>query len=320
MFANKPGKPFALLLMGATATGKTDLAVKLHERFPVEIISVDSALIYRDMNLGTAKPDAETLEKAPHFLIDILDPAESWSAWNFVQQATELIQQINQRQRIPLLVGGTMMYFHALERGMSALPESDATTRQQLTQKLKELGLDAMYQRLLELDPESASTIKPTDPQRILRALEVISLSGHRMSELLQQGNQKPDIEFSRLMLEVTERSVLHQRIAQRFNRMIEQGFEQEVSALQQRGDLNLEMPSMRCVGYRQMWEYLEGNYSHNTMVEKSVVATRQLAKRQLTWLRKYQQVKRLDYLQFSEDEAFKYLEQAIANQQVVDV
>ena len=313
-------KPHALLLMGATATGKTDLAVKIVERFPVDIISVDSALIYRGMDIGTAKPDPETLLRAPHQLINILDPAEKWSAWNFVQQAIQLIHQINAQQRIPLLVGGTMMYFHALEQGLNALPEADALTRKTLNDELHEQGLEALYQKLVDLDPEMAASLKVTDTQRILRALEVIRLSGQPMSVLLRQNKQRSDIVFSRMMLEVNDRTELHQRIAQRFHEMIHQGFEQEVSDLYQRGDLNLEMPSMRCVGYRQMWEYFDGNYSQSTMVEKSIVATRQLAKRQLTWLRKYDQVKRLDFLQFSEDEAFKFVEQAIASYHVFDL
>jgi len=304
----------AILLMGATATGKTDLAVRLCERFPVEIISVDSALIYRDMDIGTAKPDAETLKKAPHFLIDILDPSQSWSAWNFVQQATDLISKINQRNHVPLLVGGTMMYFNALEQGMSRLPESDEKIRLMLNARLKQQGLEALYDELSSIDSETAARIKPTDPQRILRALEVYQLSGLPMSELLKQGNLKPDIEFTRLMLDVDDRSTLHQRIEQRFQLMLDLGFEQEVEQLRMRGDLNLDMPSMRCVGYRQMWEYLDGNYRHQTMVERSIIATRQLAKRQMTWLRKYEKVKRLNYLEYSNNEAFKFVEMTLNN------
>lgn len=309
-----PEKPRAILLMGATATGKTDLAVKLSERFPLEIISVDSALIYREMDIGTAKPDSETLKKAPHFLIDILDPAQSWSAWNFVQQATELIEQINQRNHIPLLVGGTMMYFNALEQGMGPLPQSDASTRLFLNEQLRQRGLQSLYDELKLKDPETAAKIKATDPQRILRALEVHHLSGESMSALLKQGNRKPELSLTHLILDVEDRSTLHQRIEQRFQQMLELGFEDEVKQLRARCDLNPGMPSMRCVGYRQMWEYLDGNYHYQDMVDKSIAATRQLAKRQLTWLRKYEKVRRLNYLEYSNDEAFKFIETALTN------
>lgn len=296
-------RPEAILLMGATATGKTDLAVKLAGQFPVEIISVDSALIYKDMDIGTAKPDAELLQRAPHFLIDILDPSQRWSAWDFVQQATDLINQISERGNIPLLVGGTMMYFNALEQGLNDLPMADENLRLELQQQLDNDGLASLYAELEGIDAESASRIKPTDPQRILRALEVYRLSGKTMSELLRKNRNTPAIDFKRLVLEVPERAELHQRIEQRFNIMLEQGFEQEVIELRRRDDLNLELPSMRCVGYRQMWMYLDGNLSYQEMVNKSVVATRQLAKRQLTWLRKYQDVKRLNYRDYSFDE-----------------
>jgi tRNA dimethylallyltransferase len=312
MHSTSADKPLALLLMGATATGKTDLAVKLKERFPVEIISVDSALIYRDMNIGTAKPDAETLRRAPHFLIDILDPSQSWSAWDFVQQATQLIQEINARGKVPLLVGGTMMYFNALEQGMSKLPASDEATRQSLQQQLQQYGLAALYRKLQEIDPDMAARLRPTDPQRILRALEVYRLSGKPMSELLQKDIEHPDIQFHRMMLDVEDRGELHRRIQQRFHHMLECGFELEVTRLRERGDLTPDMPSMRCVGYRQMWMYLDGNYDYQAMVEKSVSATRQLAKRQMTWLRKYQQIKRMNYLTYIDDEAFNFLEKAL--------
>jgi tRNA dimethylallyltransferase len=305
---SKMEKPEAILLMGATATGKTDLAVKLAEKYPVEIISVDSALIYKDMDIGTAKPDAELLQRAPHFLIDILDPSQRWSAWDFVKSATNLISEITERGNIPLLVGGTMMYFNALEQGMNDLPMADENLRLQLQQQLQDEGLEALFNELKEIDPHTASRVKPTDPQRILRAIEVYRLSGKPMSELLQQSKTAPCIDFKRLILEVPERAELHQRIEQRFNLMLEQGFEQEVVELRKRDDLNLELPSIRCVGYRQMWMYLDGNYSYQEMVNKSVVATRQLAKRQLTWLRKYENVKRLDYQAYSFDDVCQYI------------
>jgi tRNA dimethylallyltransferase len=302
-------KPRAILLMGATATGKTDLAVNMVERFPVEIISVDSALIYRDMNIGTAKPDAETLHRAPHYLIDILDPAQSWSAWDFVQQAQSLIYEINQRGKTPLLVGGTMMYFNALQQGLNDLPMADEIIREALNLRLQQEGLERLYDELKIIDPESAERIKPEDPQRILRALEVYMVTGKTMTQLLQVKSSKPDIDFQQVILDVGDRKLLHQRIEKRFHQMLEQGFEREVIQLHQRGDLNLQMPSMRCVGYRQMWMYLQGEYNYQQMVDKSIVSTRQLAKRQLTWLRKYTEALKIDYNNPTYSEVFKYLD-----------
>lgn len=301
-------RPRAILLMGATATGKTDLAVHMVERFPMEIISVDSALIYRDMNIGTAKPDQETLQRAPHHLIDILDPAESWSAWDFVQQALDLIIDINQRGKIPLLVGGTMMYFNALQQGLNDLPMADQAIREALNDRLQLEGLEPLYAELIEIDPVSAARIKPSDPQRILRALEVYKVSGITMSQLLKQQNDSPDIDFQRIILEVSDRKHLHHRIEKRFHQMLELGFEDEVRRLYQRADLNLQMPSMRCVGYRQMWMYLQGELDYQQMVDKSIVATRQLAKRQLTWLRKYNKALKIDYNGYTYSSIFEYL------------
>ena len=295
--------------MGATATGKTDLAVKLAQEFPVELISVDSALIYTEMNIGTAKPEPEVLARAPHHFIDIIDPAQSWSAWEFVQQASELIRDINQRGKLPVLVGGTMMYFNALEQGLNDLPMADEKTRAELNQRLRVEGLPALYEELQQIDASTAARVKPTDPQRIMRALEVFQLSGKPMSQLLNQSSHRPTFDFKRVILDVPERMELHQRIEQRFNIMLEQGFEQEVETLRRRGDLNLDMPSMRCIGYQQMWEYLEGNLSREEMVSKAVVATRQLAKRQLTWLRKYDQVHRVDYRDYSYKAICEYLQ-----------
>ena len=295
--------------MGATATGKTDLAVKLAQEFPVELISVDSALIYTEMNIGTAKPEPEVLARAPHHFIDIIDPALSWSAWEFVQQASELIRDINQRGKLPVLVGGTMMYFNALEQGLNDLPMADEKTRAELNQRLRVEGLFALYEELQQIDASTAARVKPTDPQRIMRALEVFQLSGKPMSQLLNQSSHRPTFDFKRVILDVPDRTELHQRIEQRFNIMLEQGFEQEVETLRRRGDLNLDMPSMRCIGYQQMWEYLEGNLSREEMVSKAVVATRQLAKRQLTWLRKYDQVHRVDYRDYSYKAICDYLQ-----------
>lgn len=290
-----PRQP-VLILAGPTATGKTDLAVQLVQRFPVEIISVDSALIYRQMNIGTAKPDAETLEQAPHHLINILDPVESWSAWSFVEASRALIEEIHSRGKLPLLVGGTMMYFNALIHGMNELPQSQPQIRQQLLDELEQQGCEYLHQQLSEIDPVSARQIKATDPQRILRALEVYRISGQAMSRLQQAEVQQQGIDFRQLILDVDDRSRLHQRIAQRFHLMLEQGFEQEVTQLKQRGDLNLSLPSMRCVGYRQMWQYLESELGFDEMTQKSIIATRQLAKRQLTWSRKFEAAKRMDF------------------------
>ncbi len=302
----------AILLMGATATGKTDLAVELVQRFPLEIISVDSALIYREMDIGTAKPSADVLKKAPHFLIDILDPAQSWSVWDFIQQARGLISEINQRGNIALLVGGSMMYFNALEHGLNDLPMADEGLRQALNRRLADEGLPALFQELASIDAETAARIKPTDPQRILRALEVYQLSGQPMSKLLKQQSSVPAMGLTRIILDVADRQPLHRRIGQRFHRMLEQGFEGEVLRLRQRGDLNLEMPSMRCVGYRQMWMYLDAAMSHQDMIEKAVAATRQLAKRQLTWLRKYDNALRIDFQNPEYDRVYQLLNRAI--------
>lgn len=298
----------AILLMGATATGKTDLAVRLAEKFPVEIISVDSALIYRGMDIGTAKPDTELLQRAPHFLIDIIDPSERWSAWSFVNQAEKLIVEINSRGNIPLLVGGTMMYFRALEQGLNNLPMADDEIREQLKQQLEKQGLDSLYAELMVQDPRTAERLKATDTQRILRALEIKRITGSAMSELIQAQASKSEINFKRLILDVPERVELHQRIEQRFHNMLAQGFEREVAGLRQRRDLDLTLPSMRCVGYRQMWMYLDGNFDYQEMVNKSVIATRQLAKRQLTWLRKYDNAKRVDYRDYLFSDVCQYL------------
>jgi len=300
--------PRAILLMGATATGKTDLAVAMAERFPVEIISVDSALIYRGMDIGTAKPDAETLQRAPHFLIDIVDPVQSWSAWDFVQQATTLINDISLRGHIPLLVGGTMMYFNALQQGMNDLPVADENIRTELNARVQQYGLESLYQELQQCDPLTADRLKPGDTQRILRALEVYRSSGQPMSLWMQQQNSRPAIDFQRVILDVPERQQLHQRIQARFMQMLDQGFEHEVQGFFQRGDLNLDMPSMRCVGYRQMWMYLDGQLGFQQMTEKSIAATRQLAKRQLTWLRKYENALKVDYRNYNHNEVFDYL------------
>ncbi|MEW8015667.1 MAG: tRNA (adenosine(37)-N6)-dimethylallyltransferase MiaA [Candidatus Thiodiazotropha endolucinida] len=273
--------------MGPTASGKTALAVELVERLPLEIISVDSALIYRGMDIGTAKPDQATLRIAPHRLIDIRDPSESYSAAAFREDALTEMAEIIRAGRVPLLVGGTMLYFKALEEGLSDLPEADPGIRSRLEQELGRLGLEALHQRLSCLDPAAGGRIHANDPQRILRALEVIEISGKTLTEL-QQGCVGHTFPYSvlKLVRAPLERSLLHARIERRFREMLAQGFEREVSALMRRGDLSPAMPSMRAVGYRQMLSYLLGESSREEMIERGIIATRQLAKRQLTWLR----------------------------------
>lgn len=297
-----------IFLTGATATGKTELAVEIAKRFPVELISVDSALIYRGMNIGTAKPDAELLSQAPHFLIDIIDPAEYYSAWNFVQDASQLIAQIRHRGNVPLLVGGTMMYYHVLENGLNELPVADPVIRAKLNHEADQIGWVAMHERLAEIDPESASRIKPGDSQRIQRALEVFKISGQSISDLQEKQTERPDMEVTRIILNADDRAQLHQRIEQRFHVMLNKGFIDEVADLKKRGDLNLDMPSMRCVGYRQVWQYLEGSLNREEMIYKAVVATRQLAKRQMTWLRKQSQNNAYDCLNYESAAIFKLL------------
>ena len=283
--------------MGPTATGKTDLAIEIAQRFPVELISVDSALIYRGMDIGTAKPSPEVLSVTPHFLIDILDPAQHYSAWDFVNDTKILIQQITKRGNVPLLVGGTMMYYHALEQGLNQLPMADQTIRSRLNDEAEMAGWPAMHQKLESIDPISAEKIKPNDSQRVQRALEVFEISGQTLSSLQQVKSINQDINATKIILNAKDRSQLHKRIEQRFLLMIKNGLIDEVAELKCRPDLNLSLPSMRCVGYRQVWQYLAGELNQDEMIFKSIVATRQLAKRQMTWLRKQPQESSYDYL-----------------------
>ena len=276
-----------LFLMGPTAAGKTDLAVALVQQLNCEIISVDSALVYREMNIGTAKPDAAILSVAPHRLIDICDPSEAYSAANFRQDALREIEDIQKLGKIPLLVGGTGLYFRSLQHGLSDLPAADPEIRQQLEAEAKQQGWAAMHQQLTEIDPASAQRIHPNDPQRIQRALEVYRMTGKAMSTLYAQA-EKQSLPFDVIKLAIApeQRSLLHQRIEQRFHLMLKQGLIAEVESLYKRGDLHLDLPALRAVGYRQVWQYLAGEWDYDTMVYKGIVATRQLAKRQLTWLR----------------------------------
>ena len=279
--------PPAICLMGPTAAGKTDLAIFLAEHLPVDIISVDSAMVYRGLDIGSAKPAAEELARAPHRLIDIVDPTEVYSAAQFRQDALKAMAEITQAGRIPLLVGGTMLYFRALLNGLSELPSADEATRQLLEQQGKELGWEKMHQRLAEVDPEAAARIHPNDPQRIQRALEVYEVSGLPMSQLQQQKRTEPlPYRVLKLALVPSNRSELHQRIENRFKQMLENGLIDEVKTLRLRGDLHRDLPAVRAVGYRQIWDYLEGRIDYTEMVERGVIATRQLAKRQFTWLR----------------------------------
>ncbi len=307
---NKAQLPQVILLMGATATGKTDLAVEIAQRFPVEIISVDSALIYRGMDIGTAKPDAGVLAEAPHFLIDIIEPEQQYSAWNFVTEATHLIRQIVRRGNIPLLVGGTMMYYHALENGLNKLPQADALIRARLDAEAGRTGWAAMHEKLASIDPGSAGRIKPGDSQRIQRALEVYEISGQPMSVLQQKPVQGFQWDALKLILNAQDRAQLHRRVEQRFMQMLEQGIIAEVEGLKQRSGLNLALPSMRCVGYRQVWQFLDGSLNREQMIHKAIVATRQLAKRQLTWLRKQPQSHAFDCLDYRKDAIFKLLDE----------
>jgi tRNA dimethylallyltransferase len=276
-----------IMVMGPTASGKTELAVELAQRLPCDIVSVDSALVYRYMDIGTAKPAPEVLKTAPHRLIDILDPTESYSAARFAEDALREIEQIVAAGRIPLLVGGTMLYFRALQKGLSWLPAADSEIRRRLSAEAGERGWESLHERLTEVDPESAARIHPNDPQRIQRALEVFELTGRTMTELHAEGvaNKFP-YRAVKLALAPKDRGLLHERIKLRFERMLELGFVDEVRGLRARGDLNPDLPSMRAVGYRQVWDYLAGNQAYAEMVQMGIVATRQLAKRQLTWLR----------------------------------
>lgn len=279
--------PPAIFIMGPTGTGKTDLAVKLYKHFPVEIISVDSALIYRDMNIGTAKPDAATLTEAPHRLIDFLDPAQAYSAADFRQDALDEMAEITAKGRIPLLAGGTMLYFRALEYGLSQLPAADPTIRAHLEQEAQEHGWQVLHDRLAVVDPEAAQRIHPNDPQRLQRALEVYELTGKSLTEMQRaKRHDACPYQLFKIALIPENRAWLHQRLELRFDQMLEQGVIKEVEQLMLRGDLDTHLPAIRAVGYRQIWDYLNGKIDYNQMRYRAIVATRQLAKRQITWLR----------------------------------
>lgn len=293
--------PAVICLMGPTAAGKTDLALHLADHLPCELISVDSALVYRGMDIGTAKPDADTLSRYPHHLVDILDPAEAYSAARFAVDARQLIGDILQRGRIPVLVGGTMLYYKALSDGLAQMPAADPQVRARIETLAREQGWAAVHAELARVDPVAAERIHPNDPQRIQRAWEVFLVSGVTLTEWHRRQAQENaessataagNLAYTTHYVAVAprERHVLHERIALRFAQMIEQGFIAEVEALYARGDLDVSMPSVRAVGYRQAWDHLEGKLSREEMIERGVIATRQLAKRQFTWLRSWRE------------------------------
>ncbi|HEY9132596.1 MAG TPA: tRNA (adenosine(37)-N6)-dimethylallyltransferase MiaA [Dyella sp.] len=289
-------RPLAIFLMGPTASGKTALACQLSERFPVDLVSVDSALVYRGLDIGSAKPDAATLARYPHALIDIRDPASPYSAADFRADATLAMQAITARGRVPLLVGGTGLYFRALQRGLSALPEADPAVRERLTAEAQVQGWPALHRRLAALDPTAAARIGPNDAQRLQRALEVIELTGRRLSEQ-QQGGSGEFFPWRVLKLALLpdDRSRLHARIAERFDAIVAAGLLREVRTLRARGDLHADLPAIRAVGYRQAWEHLDGRTDFATFRDHGIFATRQLAKRQITWLRSELDARALD-------------------------
>ncbi|MBU2710897.1 tRNA (adenosine(37)-N6)-dimethylallyltransferase MiaA [Zooshikella harenae] len=309
-------RPLAIFLMGPTASGKTDLALFLAKRFPFELISVDSAMVYRGMDIGTAKPDCVTLAKYPHHLVDILDPVEPYSAADFAEDALQLMAEISKKGKIPLLVGGTMLYYKVLFEGIATeLPSADETIRTQILSDAAKLGWTALHQRLASFDPESAQRIHPNDPQRMQRALEVYLLTGKTLTQYHLEQQEAHEFPYRTLNLAIApvERAVLHQRIADRFQQMLTLGFIDEVAALKQRDDLSKKLPSMRAVGYRQVWDYLDGELSYEEMIEKGVIATRQLAKRQFTWLRRWKNLTWLDSLATdAEYTALKIVEQEL--------
>ncbi len=285
-----PALPPAICLMGPTACGKTELAVHLVERLPCEIVSVDSALVYRGMDIGTAKPDTATLARAPHRLLDIVEPTETYSAARFRQDALRLMAEIVAHGRIPLLVGGTMLYFKTLKEGLNALPEADPELRAEIEARATQLGWPTLHAELARLDPGTAARLKPNDSQRIERALEVCYLSGQPMSALFaEQKAEPPPYRLIEIALVPSDRAALHARINARFKAMLDAGLVDELRHLRERYALNVDMPSMRCVGYRQAWQFLEGEIDAAGLYETGAAATRQLAKRQLTWLRSWQ-------------------------------
>ncbi|MEX0957649.1 MAG: tRNA (adenosine(37)-N6)-dimethylallyltransferase MiaA [Burkholderiales bacterium] len=305
-------------MLGPTASGKTGLAIELAQRFPLEIVSVDSALVYRRMNIGTAKPDVTTRLRHPHHLIDIIDPTESYSAARFREDALSIMDDITGRSRIPLLVGGTMLYFKALREGLSELPQADAAARAVIDEMATSVGWPALHAELERVDPRTARRLDPNDAQRIQRALEVFYVTGRPLSDMLN-GVPAATLPYRliQIALEPSDRTELHARIAQRFEEMLELGLIGELRELRRDYDLKPSMPSMRCVGYRQAWQYLEGEFGLPTLREKGIAATRQLAKRQLTWMRATPSLMRFDCLADDlQEQVGDWLERALEQDQ----
>ena len=298
MSVESPPRSPVVLIMGPTGAGKTDLAIRLAQRFPVEIVSVDSAMVYRGLNLGTGKPDAATLARFPHHLVDILDPKEAYSAGQFVRDVRTIIGDVRERGRLPILVGGTMLYFRALRRGLAALPSADPVVRATIDAQARSIGWSGMHAELASIDARSAARIQPNDAQRIQRALEVFRLSGKTLSEFHAEVHvTDPTMDFKTYAWVPSDRERLYAAIALRFQAMLHAGLLAEVRSLRDRGDLHADLPSIRSVGYRQLWEHLGGRASLAQAVDKAIIATRQLARRQLIWLRSEQDVPWLDAL-----------------------
>ncbi|WP_027966446.1 tRNA (adenosine(37)-N6)-dimethylallyltransferase MiaA [Halomonas halocynthiae] len=282
-------RPTAIFLMGPTAAGKTDLAITLHDEVGAELISVDSTMVYRGLDVGSAKPSAEELARAPHRLIDIRDPADPYSAAEFRHDARHQMRMICDAGSVPLLVGGTMLYFNRLQQGVANLPEAQPQLRAELNAQAEQYGLAALHDELSRVDPVSAKRIHPNDPQRLMRALEVFRHSGRTLTELWQQQQTEPfPWRVLPIGLAPADRGLLHERIAQRFDSMLEAGLLEEVAALKRRDDLHPYLPAMKSVGYRQAWQYLDGKIDKQRFRQDALTATRQLAKRQLTWMRSW--------------------------------
>jgi tRNA dimethylallyltransferase len=310
MNVRSPTVPVALI-MGPTGAGKTDLALRLADRYPIEIISVDSAMVYRGLDVGTGKPARDVLARHPHHLVDILDPAESYSAGQFLRDVRTVIEQIKARRRLPVLVGGTMLYFRALRRGLAALPSADPVVRLQIDAQAREIGWPAMHAELAGIDARSAARIQPNDAQRIQRALEVFRISGRTLSDFHAESQQPdPNLAFCTFAWVPGDRKRLYESIHTRFHEMLTAGLLDEVRRLHARNDLNPALPSIRSVGYRQLWDYLDGSASIEEATERAIIATRHLARRQLIWLRGDEGISVIDSL---EQDAFAHIERGVA-------